>query len=237
MDKIDQWHLSRWSKYTASENFKLMVGGKGTMFGDGANTYIKQKALEMTTVMWERPEIEETKSILNGRVHEYPAYEMYVKETRNYSMIYMGDDPMFYPYEPLADECGGTPDCASITSAGKIEFGAEFKCPRNPMYHFDRLLWKDQWDVRENYPLVYTQIQNLLMITGATEWHFVSFDDRQKFRADKIKIIPVFPDKKFQDNLEIRLRQAIKEKYRIISLHKKVEVRDRADFNRLFLAA
>jgi hypothetical protein len=238
MDKIDKWHKARWSRFTASENYKLLIGGKGGgMFGDGAMTYIKQKALQMTTTMWERPELEETKSILHGRVHEYPAYEMYVKETRNHSMIYMGDDPMFYPYEPLADECGGTPDCASITDAGIIEFGAEIKCPINPMYHYDRLKWKDQWDLKDNYSLCYTQIQNLLMITKAKEWHFVSFDDRQLIRSYKTKIIPVYPDKKFQDNLEIRLRQAIKDKYRSISETYSTDVKDRADFIRIFHAA
>lgn len=238
MDKIEQWHRARWSRFSASENYKLLVGSKGGgMFGDTAWTYIKQKALQMTTTMWERPELEETKSILHGRVHEYPAYEMYVKETRNYSMLYMGDDPMFYPYEAMADEVGGTPDCVNITEAGTIDFGAEIKCPANPVYHFDRLLWKDQWAIRENYPLCYTQIQNLLMITKAQEWHFVSFDDRQQIKADKIKIIPVFPDKNFQNNLEIRLRMAVKEKYKMISERRGVEIKDRADFNRILLSA
>lgn len=234
MDKIEQWHKSRWGKFTASENYKLLIGGKNNaMFGDGATTYIKQKALQMTTAIWERPELEETKSILHGRVHEYPAYEMYVKETKNYSMLYLGDDPLFYPWEAMADECGGTPDCASINDSGVIEFGAEIKCPINPVYHFDRLKWKDQYDLKDNYPLCYTQIQNLLMITKAQEWHFVSFDDRQLIKPYKIKIIPVLPDKKFQDNLEMRIRQAVKEKYRIISETYSVEVKDRSDFNRI----
>jgi hypothetical protein len=238
MDKIEQWHRQRRGKFTASENYKLLVGGKkGEMFGEGATTYIEQKAFEMTTAMWERPELEETKSILHGRVHEYPAYEMYVKETRNYSMQYLGDDPLFYPYDTMPDECGGTPDCANITDAGLIDFGAEIKCPINPMYHYRRLKWKDQFDLKENYPLCYTQIQNLLMITKAQEWHFVSFDDRQLIRPYKIKIIPVFPEKTFQNNLEVRLRMAAKAKYASISETYGVEVKDRADFNRLLLSA
>lgn len=236
MDKIDQWHLKRWGRYTASEAFKLLVKGKGdAMFGDGAWTYIEQKALEMTTVMWERPELEETKSILHGRAHEYPAYAEYVRQTRNSSVSYMGDEnPMFVPHPTLGNEFGGTPDCADITDAGIITFGVEIKCPKNPIYHFRRLKWKDQWDIRVQYPLVYAQIQSLLMITGAQEWHFVSYDDRQVSKAHKIKIIPVVPDKNYCNELEIRLRQAIREKYRIISETYNILVTNRAEFNEKF---
>jgi hypothetical protein len=239
MDKIDQWHLSRWSKYTASEAFKLLVKGKGNeMFGEGAWTYIEQKALEMTTRMWERPELEEVKSLLYGKVHEYPAYAEYVHQTRNTSLTYLGDvDPLFYPHPILGDEFGGTPDCADITDQGTISFGVEIKCPKNPIYHFRRLKWKDQWNIKEEYSLVYTQIQSLLMITGAQEWHFVSYDDRQISRSHKIKIIPVLPDKNFQNNLEIRLRQAIREKYRIISEIYNIQVANRSEFRQKFQLA
>jgi hypothetical protein len=240
MDKIDQWHLKRRGRFTASEDYKLLVSGKkGEMFGDGAITYIEMKAIEMTTRMWERPELEESKSILHGKAHEYPAIEEYVRVTRNTAMIYFGEDnPIFYPYEPLAEEAGGSPDCGiinvSVNGHGKIELGSEFKCPKNPSNHFHRLKWKDQYDIKDNYILCYTQIQKLLMCTGASEWHFVSYDDRQIVRSKKIKIIEVKPDRKFQDNLEIRLRQAIKEKYRLISEHYEIEVKNRTEFIQKF---
>lgn len=235
MDKIDQWHLKRWGRFTASEAYKLLVPGKNEMFGEGAKTYIEQKALEMVTVMWERPELDEVKSLLHGKVHEFPAYQEYVKTTRNDSMLYLGDEnPMFVPHHTLGAEFGGTPDCAAITDSGTITFGAEIKCPKNPLYHFRRLKWNDQWDVKVNYPLVYAQIQSLLMITGAQEWHFVSYDARQVLKSHKIKIIPVLPDKNFQNNLEIRLRQASREKYRIISETYNIEVSNREEFNAKF---
>lgn len=239
MDRIDSWHLKRRGKFTASEDYKLLVPGKkGEMFGDGAMTYIEDKAIEMTTRMWERPELEEAKSILHGKAHEYPAYQEYVRVTRNTDMVYFGEaNPVFYPYEPLAEEAGGSPDSGIINIVdgyGKIEMGAEIKCPKNPKNHFQRLRWRDQWDIKSNYILCYTQIQKLMMCTGALEWHFVSYDDRQLFRPKKIKIIEVKPDKKFQDNLEIRLRQAIKEKYRLISEHYEIQVSNRAEFIQQF---
>lgn len=236
IDRTDDWYRRRWARFTASESYKLLVpGSKGELFGTGAWTYIKQKALEMTTRMVERPELEEAKSILHGRANEYPAFVEYQLQTRNISLTYLGDEnPMFYPYLPLAEEAGGTPDCANITSAGLIDFGVEIKCPKNPLYHFDRLKWKDQWNLKDNYILCYTQIQMLMMCTGALEWHFVSYDDRQLFRPKKIKIIEVKPDRKFQDNLEIRLRQAIKEKYRLISEHYEIQVTNRTEFIQQF---
>jgi hypothetical protein len=234
--RVDEWHKKRWTRFSASEMYKLLVSGAGqNMFGTGAWTYIKQKAIEMTTKMWERPEIEETKSILHGRAHEYPAYLEYIKQTGNAGMVYLGDEnPMFYPYKPLAEESGGTPDCADITDSGLIVMGAEIKNPKNPIYHFDRLKWKNQFDVKEKYVECYTQCQFLMMCTGAKQWDFVSFDDRQIVRAKKIKIIEIKPDKNFQNNMEVRLRQAIKEKYRIISEHYGIEVANRTEFIQKF---
>lgn len=236
MDKIDEWHMRRRARFTASENYKLFSPAKGNaMFGEGAWTYIKQKALEMTTVMQDRPELDEAKSILHGRAHEYPGFVEYVKRTGNHGFTYLGDDnPMFYPYKPLAEESGGTPDCGYITDDGLIIHGAEIKCPKNSMYHYDRLKWKNQWDVKDNYILCYTQCQFLMMCTGAEQWDFVSFDDRQIVREKKIKIIPIKPDKNFQNNLEVRIRQAIKEKYLNISEHYGIEVTNRTEFIQKF---
>lgn len=217
---LDTWFVQRWTKFTSSEKYKLLVSGnKGQIFGDGAMTYIKTKALEMSTVMWERPELEEVKSLLWGKAYEYPAYEWYVKETKNYSMVYLGTEtPLFITDDEMPKESGGSPD-GLLLGETKIVAGLETKCPKNSMYHFDRLIWKDQWDLKANYIQCYTQIQDLLRITEADVWHFLSFDDRQANPKKKGKIIEVFPDKKFQDNLVLRTRLAVEEKYKIYQRH------------------
>lgn len=233
--KVNEWHLKRWGRFTASEAYKLMVPGKGEMFSSGGWTYIEQKALEMTTVMQERPELEETSSILHGRALQYAAHEEYVYHTKNYGLTHFGDDdPIFYPYLPLAEEAGGSPDSAFLTDSGIIVFGAEFKCPKNPINHFRRLKWKDQWDVLQHYPLAYAQCQKLMMCSDAKHWDFMSFDDRQVVRAKKTKIITIKQDKNFQNNYEVRLRSAIKEKYRIISENYGIQVTSRRDFMEKF---
>lgn len=236
-DKTGAWHEQRWGKFTASENYKLREKGHSEVFGSGAMSYIRKKALEMTTNMWEMPSLDEVTPMLHGKVHEYPAFMMYVETTGYDFMTYLGDDkPTFLDYEPLAEECGGSPDAVSITDGFNVDIGAEIKCPKDPMNHFLRLDWKDQWAIKDNYTQCYTQIQNLLMITGAKQWDFISFDGRQKLKSKRIKIIPVYPDKKFQDNLHVRIEMAIKEKYKIISHYYDCEIKNRSEFQRLIAA-
>lgn len=220
-DLKDEWFLKRWTKFTASENYKLLSNEvKGELFGSTAKNYIKQKAFEMASRMWERPELEETKSLLHGRMYEYPAYDAYVKATKNYSMTYMGsDNPIFLEYEPLKKESGGSPDVVNYDSTGKIDALAEIKCPKNPINHWDRLKWKDQWDIKEKYFSTYVQIQNLLLITGAPIGQFISFDERMIAKQLQLKIIDVYPDKRLQDSLHFRLLKAVEEKYKVFHEH------------------
>lgn len=230
-DKIDQWFTERWGRFTASECYKLMAPGAKTTFATGGDTYIETKALEMCTHMVERPEMEEVKSLLWGKMYELPAYQAYVQATKNHSMTYMGSEsPIFLVYEPLKEEVGGTPDVGNITNDGKMDYLCEIKCPKNPAFHFRRLSWKSQWDLKENYPLVYAQIQMLLMITDAFGCDFVSFDDRQILKSKKIKIIEVKPDLTFINNLDLRLRKAIQEKYKLISTHFGMEIKNQTEF-------
>jgi hypothetical protein len=213
-DSVDNWFKERWSRFTASENFKLLTNNaQGAVFGEPAWTYIKQKALEMVSRMVERPELEEVKSLLHGKIYEYPAFERYVATTRNTDMVYLGsENPLFITYEKMERDSGGSPD--AITK--KVDFGAEIKCPKNPMNHFERLKWKDQWDIAQNYKQAYVQIQNLMLITGAKVWDFVSFDERMKEQKLQIKIITVHTDKRMQDNLHFRLVKAVEERKKIL---------------------
>lgn len=215
--KKDQWFQQRWAKLTASENYKLLTNDKkGNVFGAEAWNYIEEKAMQMCTVMWERPSLDCVESILHGGMYEYPVFQEYVRAT-GYDMVYLGsENPLFLDDEELIGESGGSPDSILMDKDLQILRGAEFKCPKNPMNHFRRIKWKDQWDVKENYMQAYCQIQNLLKISKAEVFDFVSFDERMKNPALKIKIIPVYPDKKFQDNLHLRIVKAIEEKHKII---------------------
>ncbi len=187
---LDQWHLQRWSKFTASENYKLLPTGGVSMFSPGGYNYIRSKVLQMTTNMWLRPELDEVEALLHGKVHEYPAYKALTVAEKYKNLIYLGEErPLFLEYEPLQGESGGSPDSISLRSDATVDVVAEIKCPKDSMKHFDRHSWKDQWDVKEKYIQAYCQIQNLMMITGAELGLFVSYDDRQRAVHKKIKII------------------------------------------------
>lgn len=218
---IDKWYIERHGRFTASEIYKLLTKGNsgGSMFGAGATSYIRQKAIESMTVLWERPELENVKSLLHGRVHEYPAYEAYRRYTGNYDMRYFGSDaPLFLNY---CNDSGGSPD-GIMGQGDNVVLGLEIKCPKNPSVHFDYLNFKHQYDIQEYNEQYYAQIQFLLMITKAKEWHFCSYDDRFKNQKLKLKVIEVLPDNKFQNNLEIRLQMAIKERNKIIQYYQNI---------------
>lgn len=233
MDKIDQWLLDKRGKFSASVAWKLLSKGKsGEMFGDGAWTYIKKMAAEMMTHIWDNGNKgDEIEPMLHGKVHEYPAYQYYIQQTNNFSVKYFGDQhPIFITHPDLPDEFGCSPDAGAITDDGTISLGLEIKCPFDSLIHLERLGWETQWDLYTDYPAAYTQIQASLMCTGAEEWHFISFDERQIVEPLRGKIVQVLDDFKLQDNLNIRVRQAIKEKYRIISRWMGTEVRNREEF-------
>jgi hypothetical protein len=238
--RIDEWLVKRRCKMTSSENYKLLPTDKqqnGSLWSATAKTYIETKAIEMSTKYFQRPELDEVESLRHGKVNELPAAERYMQETKNYSMTYLGDEnPTFIPCQIIVGESGGSPDIVSIVDNGignglvNIEYGAEIKNPVNPAYHFRRLSWKDQWDIKEKYISCYTQIQDLIRISGAYGWDFISFDERQLSRAKQIKIIEVKPDRKFIDNLEMRIRLAVKEKYKVFSSHMGTEIKNKEDY-------
>lgn len=213
IDNRDQWWIDKWSKFSASQNFKLLSGGKsGELFGSGAKTYIKQKAIEKQTIYWENPKLEFVKPLLWGRRYEEPAFRHYQEATRNVSMRYFGtDNPIFLNWEDAPNDAGGSPD-GFMGEGTTIHWGLELKCPENSSIHWDYLQLKDQYGLQDYCIEYYCQIQFLLMVTKAQGWHFASFDERFKDTKKRMKIIEVKPDKKFQDGLEIRVKQAIKER-------------------------
>jgi hypothetical protein len=223
-DDIDVWHQKRKAKFTSSCNYKLLGDGKVN------STYVEEKVIELTTRYYERPELEQVESLLWGNVYERPAFETYVDVTKNHSMIYIGrDNPIFYPDETMIYEAGGSPDGADINE-GKITHGLEIKCPKNPAYHFRRLNWKTMWDVKDGYPQCYCQIQDLIRVTRAASWDFISYDERQLSKQKRIVIIEIKPDTKFINNLEIRIRNAVTEKYKLLSKYYGVELKNKTDF-------
>lgn len=219
MDKKDLWFISRHAMWTASENYKLLstgAGGKG--WGPLAITYIRKKARELMTDLYEQPKLEFVESLLHGNAYEAPAFYHYVEKTGNKIMEYHGsENPIYLPYNKVS---GGSPDGVA-RSEGKIFWILELKCPANPDIHMNNLDLKDQWDLKAKRIHDYTQCQMLLMTTGANGCHWMSFDDRYKNPKLKGKIIEILPEDNFMANLDIRIKLAEKERKRIIEQYSK----------------
>ena len=216
IDKVDEWHMQRRGKFTASEIYKLLVLSADGMFSPGGLTYIKLKAIEEMTEYYDRPEMEYVEPLIHGKQQEANAYSEYLSVTKNYSMRHFGDSkPLFLDYN---DYSGGSPD--GIMGEGeKVIWGLELKSPYQPSNHAKYLEYKDQWDLKLGRKEYYAQIQFLLMITKAEGWHFCSFDERWKNKKNRLKVIEIKLDKKFQDNLHMKLISANEEKKKIIQLY------------------
>lgn len=233
MDNIDLESQKKRGKFNASMAFRLLSEGKdGELFGDSAWNYITETAIQMVTRREDYIAIgNPLAQIEHGKLYEYEAYLHYMQENGRKNVRYFGHEkPVIVAHNDISDEFGCYPDGGVITDDGNISLGIEIKCPYDPLLHFDRLKWKDQIDIQVKYSACYAQIQANLMFTGAEEWHFISYDYRQIIDKFKIKVISVSPDLKFQENLLFRIKQAVKEKYHILSEYLGAEVLNRSDF-------
>ena len=214
LDPKDAWLLLRHSNFTSSMNYKLLTSGKdGELFSAGGKTYIQEKVVETLTDLQEKPELEYVEALVHGVANEYASFHAYQQATRNNNMRFFGgENPVYLSRNEYS---GGSPD--GLMGEGEvIHLGLELKNPKNPNNHFKYLKFNDQWDLKQHRLEYYTQVQDLISITGAKAFHWVSYCDLFKDPKLKIKIIEVLPDQKFIDNLEIRIAMAQKEKLKII---------------------
>lgn len=215
-EKEEQWKLARFGKFTASEIHKLLSKGKGSeMFGEGARTYIKQKAVDNYTGYEDRNV--QTYAMMMGKVKEPEAYALYCKLLGFPGIKYFGGgDPVFIEYGP---DAGCSPDALAYMPDDTISFGADFKCPTRDT-HWDYLTEfkgkdKNQFDLRRVCEDYYAQIQFTMMCVKCELYHFVSYNEYFPFN-DRMLILEIKPDKPYQANLDIRLKMAIKERNRLI---------------------
>lgn len=212
--KEEAWRLAKWGKFSASCIDVLTSKGVGEMFGKGAKTYIKKVAREAYTLFNTEEDVE-TYDMKMGKQREAQSYAAYRKAIGFDDLTYYGgNNPHFEPYD---EHSGGSPDCVAKMSDGKVSFGAEFKNPKGDV-HFDYLTnIRNQYDLYKAAPIYYGQCQFLLMIYKCDLWHWCSHNEFFPPR-DRLLLIEVEPDKQYQDNLLLRLKQAIILKQLIIEV-------------------
>jgi hypothetical protein len=194
------WKQDRIGKFTASEIFKLLKGGrkKDQYFGDGAMTYINQKAAELLTGLPVGGALEGMAAIEWGNAQE-PAGIAEFELHYNINVLYYGKaNPLFYEYSTFA---GGSPDFMISD-----EVGGEIKCPYNSGIHVEHLQLNSADDLREYSDQKYWQCQANMLFTGAKIWYFISYDPRFPIPEHQLKVIEVVRDEGDMKELKDRIQ-------------------------------
>lgn len=210
----ETWLRQKWGKFSASEITKLLPGEKTkpavgeTLFHAGAITYIKRVARESYTV-FNTEETVETYDMKQGKLREPAAFEHLFKLIGVSNLKHFGgDNPLFVEYGP---ESGCSPDSLAETDQGVITFGAEIKAPKGDT-HFDYVRFiHDQETFKTVCPEYNAQCQFSMMCCKCDVWLFASYNEFFPLKSRAL-VVEVKKDQRFCDNLDIRLRNAVKRK-------------------------
>jgi hypothetical protein len=156
---------------------------KDKYFGDGAMTYIEQKAAELLTNLPVNGPYEGITAMEWGVAQEPEAVAEFEKRY-NVKVEYFGKaNPLFFPWGEYA---GGSPD-AMIDSTT----GIEIKCPYNSGEHLRHLLLDSANELALDIPKYYWQCIANMLFTGAKHWIFLSYDPRFPIAEYQMKILDI----------------------------------------------
>lgn len=198
-DRRAAWRKQRWGKFTASEFHRLMTNPKsGTGLSKGAQTYAKEKAVELLTEC--NPDTYTSPAMQWGIDHELQAVERF-KTATGLSLHKTGDDQEFLT---LGDDIGGTPDGLIVDSLT----GVEIKCP-NSTTHMDYLAIEGAESLKEIAPDYYWQCQGLMLINRASAWYFISYDPRFINPGLQLHYMIIQRSEEDIQRLRVKLAQAV----------------------------
>lgn len=235
MEVMNETRTKRLGHFTASEVFRLLAGGRrpmtaeelearekgdgrvtvDTLFGEGARTYILEKAAEIIT---QQPkESPDTYATMWGNAHEKDGVQEFVQRTGIEVEYLGGETPTFFE---MGDFAGASPD-GLIGELGTLEA----KCPFNTVNHIEFLMGaklnKGQdagaW-LKDHSPQYYAQVQFQMLCTGRDTCHFISYDPRPIEESQRLAIMTIAADEAFMDELSMRVREAVKELKKYIEL-------------------
>lgn len=214
-----EWLQLKLCRFSGSEIYKLFVGGKRdmtkeelllakaeksrkttvpTLFGEGAETYIRTKAAEFLTC--EVKEEIDFKQAEWGKAWEPVAAREFEEQHLMSGTYYGVTNPIFFEYGEYA---GVSPDWEGF------ECGADFKCPYNSHVHLENLLLKNQDEFKEKRWEYYCQAQMGMVVRGWKVFYFVSYDPRIVEPQYRMKVLEIFPDETWREEFEMRLAAAI----------------------------
>lgn len=211
--KVELWKRKKWGKFSASQEYHLMVPGKnGEVFSTGGLTYIENVAREAYT-NYNEEEMVESYAMKMGKIREPQSYG-HLRRLLGFDGLqyYGGDNPVFDLYCP---DSGVSPDCKAILPDGTVSFGAELKNPTGKTHMFYLRNIKDQWDLKKISDEYYAQVQKALLTYKCDHWLWTSHNEYFPFK-DQMLIIEVKADKQYLQNMDVRIKMAVKKKYEIM---------------------
>ena len=200
----NDWKAQRLGKFTASEIWKLLKGGrkKDEMFGQTALSYINEKIAEILT--GEAPELTNVKALEWGSANELDAVELFARQHHETVEHFGGGNPQFFPFHSIA---GGSPD--ALTESSVIEV----KCPWNSANHVEFLKGArtstphNDW-LRDNKEEYWAQIQFNMICCGKEFGYLVSYDPRVIRPEHRLAVLIVDRDEAFFSDIVSRLDAA-----------------------------
>ncbi len=225
------WEISRAGRFTSSETHRLLKAGKREMtpaelkarpktgkgssvkwieddsvMNDDAMKYIYEKVAETLTGEPKMPIW--SHATAHGETWEPFAAEYFTEKT--------GMQLEQVSFIPFGDHAGGSPDRFVIGKPDHLEI----KCPFNPVNQVARLIYTDQWDLKNNEPEIYWQIVSNSLISNRPTGHFMSFCPSMKKDIHKMVHIEIVPSVEDFERVAKVWEIAEKEKQAILKLLK-----------------
>ena len=196
--RTPEWFLERKGLFTASEIWKLMQSGrkKDELFGEGAKTYIREKASEVLMT--------DTAYLSYLEEMDFKSYAMQrgielEDEARNTFAERYKKNVEEVGFKRLNNYCGGSSD-GNIFDEKKI---IEIKCP-NPYIH---LYYLSTDNLMEAEPKYYYQMQLNMLCWGFKSGYFISYDPRYKGKLD-LHVEEVMLDESVAEEMLMRIEKA-----------------------------
>jgi hypothetical protein len=200
-----EWDRIRIGRFTASENWKLIVKPKDktAKVSETTMTYIMEKVAEVMTGQCKQQGY--AFPLVWGTEKEPEAREYFIEKT--------GLDVERVGFFPFTEHAGGSPD-------GLIGNDAimEIKCPYDSKVMLEYLMLTDQYDLKRDFREHYWQMVNNMIFTERQRGYFVAFDPRMTKEDHRMKVIEVELKDEDRNQVLEALPLVIGEKLKLLNL-------------------
>jgi len=181
------WFNLRLGLFTSSQIYVLMQRSRSGGFSKSAETYIKQKAIELIYPL--ATEGFSTSAMQWGHDHEPDARNVY--ELQSGKAVTNGG------FWKLNDYTGSSPDGLIDDGKGSVEI----KCPYNRINHLSYSLCKNEYDLLAEKKEYFYQCHHQMLCTGREYVDFMSYDPRLLSTKGFLHIIRIERDQEIIEDM------------------------------------